>query len=209
MEPSVPLPALRSSGAARATRGLAALAVVAIGVLPAGFDARDLRRAWQALPAGLAQLGERLRVPFEIARLRLREPDARLAMPVEGVRAAQVADTWRAPRPGGRLHQGQDIFARRGTPVRSATAGYVVRVGTDPLGGRVVSVMGAGGRVYYYAHLDAHAPGLARGDRVESGTLLGRVGDSGNARGTPPHLHFGVYAGRGAIDPLPLMRDHD
>lgn len=68
-------------------------------------------------------------------------------------------------------------------------------------------MISSGGRVYYYAHLDAYAPGLEVGDRVSINTLLGFVGTTGNAQGTPPHLHFGVYTFGGAINPLPLLTD--
>ncbi len=146
-------------------------------------------------------------LPSRLARLYAEEPDARLAMPVEGVRVAQVGDSWHAPRPGGRLHEGQDIFAGRGTPVRSATGGYVVQVGQNTLGGNVVWVAGAGGRNYYYAHLDSFAPGLAAGDYVTPESVLGYVGTTGNAAGASPHLHFGVYSAGGAVDPRPLLAD--
>jgi murein DD-endopeptidase MepM/ murein hydrolase activator NlpD len=146
-------------------------------------------------------------LPFKVAWLSTKEADRRLAVPVEGVRVKQIGDTWHAPRSGGRRHEGQDIFAARGTPVRSATEGYVVRVGEDALGGNVVFVAGAGGRSYYYAHLDSYAPGLAAGDYVTPGTVLGYVGTTGNAAGTAPHLHFGVYAPGGAVNPLPLLAD--
>jgi murein DD-endopeptidase MepM/ murein hydrolase activator NlpD len=89
--------------------------------------------------------------------------------------------------------------------VLSATEGYVMNVGENRLGGLTVSVVGDGGRVYYYAHLDAYAANLATGDYVTDQTLLGYVGNTGNAQGTPPHLHFGVYQGTGAINPLPLL----
>lgn len=195
--------------AARLARQLALLALALLALAPVGWRWPDAREAAGLLAAQAGRMAQRLRLPFEIARLQLREPDRALAMPVEGARTGRIASTWQAPRTGGRRHEGQDIFAPRGTPVRSATEGFVVRVGTSALGGRVASVLGAGGRVYYYAHLDAHAPGLAVGQRVRPGTLLGRVGTSGNARGTPPHLHFGVYGARGAIDPLPLLADPD
>jgi len=149
----------------------------------------------------------RLGSSFGMARLYAQEPDEKLAVPVHGVRVRQIKDTWHAPRSGERLHQGQDIFAARGTPVRSATEGYVVRVGENNLGGKTVSVLGAGGRVYYYAHLDAYAPGLSTGDYVTTESVLGEVGTTGNAQGTPPHLHFGVYTTGGAINPLPLLAD--
>ena len=128
-------------------------------------------------------------------------------MPVKGVTKGQIADTWGAARSAGRSHSGQDIFAKRGTPVYSATEGVVLRVGEGNLGGKVVFIYGAGGRRYYYAHLDDFAPDLAAGDVVTTDTLLGYVGSTGNAKGTPPHLHFGVYAAGGAIDPLPLLAD--
>src|SRR5215213_8313379 len=142
------------------------------------------------------------------ARLYFKEPDRKLVMPVRNVRARQLKDSWHAPRDGGeRLHQGQDIFAPRGTPVHSATEGYVVRIGENRLGGQTVSVFGAGGRVYYYAHLDSYARGIAVGDFVTTRTVLGYVGTTGNAQGTPPHLHFGVYTPSGAINPLPMLTD--
>lgn len=142
-----------------------------------------------------------------IAKLYTQEPDTKIAMPVQDVTKRQIADTWGAPRGVGRRHEGQDIFAPRGTPILSATNGYVIRIGENSLGGQTVSVIGSGGRVYYYAHLDAYAPGLEVGDRVSTRTVLGFVGTTGNAQGTPPHLHFGVYTATGAINPLPLLKD--
>ncbi len=146
-------------------------------------------------------------LPFKLAMLYVKEPDRELAMPVEGVRAKQVKDTWKASRSGGRLHEGQDIFAKRGTAVYAATHGYVTRIGESPLGGKTVFVLGRGGRSYYYAHLDAYASGLTVSDYVTPQTLLGFVGTTGNAAGTSPHLHFGIYTRGSVIDPLPLLRD--
>ena len=142
-----------------------------------------------------------------VARLYTKEPDARLALPVQDVTKKQIANTWHAPRGTDRLHEGQDISAPKGTPILSATAGYVYNVGENNLGGQTVSVIGAGGRVYYYAHLDSYAPGIQVGDPVTTRTVLGYVGTTGNAQGTPPHLHFGVYTSAGAINPLPLITD--
>ena len=142
-----------------------------------------------------------------VARLSLQEPDRKLAMPLEDVSKRQIADTWHAPRGTGRQHEGQDIFAPKGTPILSATSGFVYNIGENTLGGQTVSVIGAGGRIYYYAHLDAYARGLAVGDRVTTRTVLGYVGTTGNAQGTPPHLHFGIYTSDGAINPLPLLTD--
>jgi murein DD-endopeptidase MepM/ murein hydrolase activator NlpD len=144
-----------------------------------------------------------------VARLYAQEPDRKLAMPLEDVSRSKIADTWHAPRGTGRLHEGQDIFAPKGTPVLSATRGFIYNIGENNLGGQTVSVIGAGGRVYYYAHLDAYAPGLEIGDQVTPRTVLGYVGTTGNAQGTPPHLHFGIYTGSGAINPLPLLTDRN
>lgn len=140
-------------------------------------------------------------------------PDKRLLMPVDGVRVRWVANTWGAPRGADRAHEGQDIFAARGTPIRSATAGYVWRKGTGSLGGLYVFIAGAGGRRYYYAHLQGYAKGLDEGDKVSTDTVIGYVGNTGNARTTPPHLHLGIYRGSrrtcdyAALNPLPLLAD--
>ena len=142
-----------------------------------------------------------------VAKLSMQEPDRKLAMPLQEVEKRQIADTWHAPRGTDRLHEGQDIFAPQGTPILSATRGMVYKIGENNLGGQTVSVIGAGGRIYYYAHLEAYAPGLQVGDRVTTRTVLGYVGTTGNAQGTPPHLHFGIYTSTGAINPLPLLSD--
>ena len=142
-------------------------------------------------------------------------PDEALLMPVEGVQVSSVADTWGGARSEGRTHEGQDIFAPAGTPVYSATSGYVYRVGEARRGGNVVVVVGGGARRYYYAHLSRFAEGLREGQAVTPDTLLGYVGTTGNAAGTPPHLHLGLYTGEpgscewDAIDPLPLLVDRD
>jgi murein DD-endopeptidase MepM/ murein hydrolase activator NlpD len=152
-------------------------------------------------------IADKLTFYARVARLYTQEPDRRIAMPFADVTKRQIADTWGAPRGTGRRHEGQDIFAPKGTPILSATNGYVYRIGENNLGGQTVSVISAGGRVYYYAHLDAYAPGIEVGDPVTTRTLLGYVGTTGNAQGTPPHLHFGIYTMSGAINPLPLLTD--
>jgi peptidoglycan LD-endopeptidase LytH len=143
------------------------------------------------------------------ALIRFAATPSELTVPVAGVARSSLRSSWGEPRSGHRRHQGIDIFARRGTPVVAAAAGEVVRIGHDRLGGNVVWVAGGGARLYYYAHLDHFEPGLTVGERVAPGAPLGRVGTTGNARGTPPHLHFGVYpAARAfyAVDPTPLLR---
>nr|WP_236621798.1 M23 family metallopeptidase [Luteimonas huabeiensis] len=145
-----------------------------------------------------------VRMGLELSRMP--PPDA-LAMPVRGVDAARVADTYGAARGRDRTHEGVDIFAPRGTEVLSATPGIVASIRETGLGGRQVWVIGPARQRHYYAHLDDWAPDLAEGDVVLTGDVLGYVGDTGNARGTPPHLHYGVYASGGAYDPLPLLRE--
>lgn len=160
---------------------------------------------WAPVSGATRKIANSIILPLRIAELYVKEPDQKLTVPLHDIQVRQIKDTWHAPREGDRLHEGQDIFARRGTPVYSATEGYVVRIGENHLGGNTISVMGAGGRVYYYAHLDSYAPNLAVGDHVTTETVLGCVGTTGNARGTPPHLHFGIYTATGAINPLPLL----
>ncbi|WP_043817101.1 M23 family metallopeptidase [Deinococcus maricopensis] len=159
-----------------------------------------------ALLAGVAALcWPLLERALDYARL-LRAPGpstATLAAPLPGVR---YADTWGGARSEGRRHEGVDIFAPRGTPIRSTTRGYVERIGENRLGGRTVTVTGPGGYHHYYAHLERY-PDLRVGDEVQVGDVVGYVGDSGNARGTPPHLHYGVYTPTWrAVNPYPLLR---
>ncbi|MCU1327020.1 MAG: Peptidase [Bryobacterales bacterium] len=158
---------------------------------------------WLALPAAVrASL-----LPFRVSALLATPPDTSIGIPVARVRRRQIAETWHAPRGQKRQHEGQDIFAASGTPVYSATNGIVVRVGGAGIGGNAVSVLGAGGVVYYYAHLSRFAEGLHAGEEVTPESMIGYVGNTGNARTTPPHLHFGVYSRTGAINPLPLLVD--
>lgn len=127
-----------------------------------------------------------------------------LPIPVKGVSARAVRDSFGAARAGDRTHQGIDIFAPRGTPVISTTRGIVTRVGENSLGGTVVWVLGPAGDRHYYAHLGSVAD-IRSGQRIDAGAVLGTVGTTGNARGTPPHLHYGIYRTSGAINPFPLL----
>jgi murein DD-endopeptidase MepM/ murein hydrolase activator NlpD len=183
---------------------LAALIFVFSSILEIDLVAKA---QWAAFGDTIIRIVEVAALPFRLAGLAARPPDAWLLMPVAGAKVKQVADSWGAPRLGGRLHQGQDIFARKGTPVRSATEGYVVRIARNPLGGNVVVIAGAGGRRYYYAHLEAFAPEIRLGKKVTHDTVLGFVGNTGNAVHTPPHLHFAAYSRAGMVNPLPLLRD--
>ena len=115
-----------------------------------------------------------------------------------------LADTWGGARSEGRKHEGIDIFAKRNTPIQATTHGIITRVGDDRLGGRVVFMVGPGGAGHYYAHLEDYAD-IKVNDWVDSGDTIGYVGDSGNAKGTPPHVHYGVYINGSAVNPYPLL----
>jgi murein DD-endopeptidase MepM/ murein hydrolase activator NlpD len=137
-------------------------------------------------------------------------------VPVQGVRAADVPDTFGERRDGGaRPHRALDILAPRGTPVLSAADGRVVKLFESGAGGHTVYIADAAGRwIYYYAHLDAYRPGLAEGQTVRAGDAIATVGASGNANPAAPHLHFAVarvadlrrwWAGT-PVDPRPYLR---
>ena len=124
--------------------------------------------------------------------------------PVAGADAQDIGSFFGDSRDGGtRDHHGVDIFAPRGTPVLAASDGYVRTVDTTEIGGRVVWQRGDDGRYsIYYAHLDR--PLVREGQRLRAGDTVGLVGNTGNARTTPPHLHFGAYW-RGPQDPWNLI----
>lgn len=145
-------------------------------------------------------------IPYIIARS--------LAVPVAGVLASQLRDTFDEGRDGGRVHRALDILAPRGTPVISTDSGRILRISSSPLGGNTIYAEDPLGRVvYYYAHLDAYQPGLVQGAPVARGDTLGFVGTTGNAPKDTPHLHFqlmrmpadGKYWDGDAINPYPLF----
>ena len=128
-----------------------------------------------------------------------------LINPVSGASNRSVGSFFGADRDGGRRrHEGVDIFAPRGTPVVAPTDGQVSRTGSSKLGGKVVWMRDLErGHSYYFAHLDSQL--VQSGKRVRQGDTLGLVGNTGNARTTPPHLHFGIYQ-RGAKDPYSFIQ---
>lgn len=147
--------------------------------------------------------------PAQVAQLKNTPLPQRLPIPVQKVKAQQLTDTWGAARSQGRSHEGIDILAPRGTPVYSTTDGIVASLQSNKLGGTVVWIMGPSNSWHYYAHLNAHQRSLKPGQYVQKGTLIGYVGNTGNARHTVPHLHYGLYLsgkGRGAVNPYPYLR---
>lgn len=137
--------------------------------------------------------------------------DASLEFPVAGRDTGAIQSGFGAPRDAGRRsHRGVDIFAPRGTPVLASAEAWVTRVRETEVGGRVIWLRNKGnGDALYYAHLEQQD--VEEGQAVSPGDPIGLVGNTGNARTTPPHLHFGVYVrGSGARDPFPyLQRIHD
>ena len=140
----------------------------------------------------------------------------RLVIPVDGVRPDQLVDTFRQSREGGaRSHNAIDIMAPLGTPVVAAAAGQVARLFVSARGGNTVYVRSPDRTlIYYYAHLDAYAPGLIEGQAVRQGQPLGTVGFSGDASPEAPHLHFeiqqttpeaGWWQGKVQLNPYPLL----
>jgi peptidoglycan LD-endopeptidase LytH len=121
-----------------------------------------------------------------------------------GAAAAPFADTWGAPRSGGRRHQGVDMIGTRGIPVLAVVDG-VAEPRTNVLGGTTIWLTGADGNGYYYAHLD----GYLQLGAVKAGTPIGILGQTGNAQFSIAHLHFEVHPGEGpAVNPYPTVAAH-
>ena len=117
----------------------------------------------------------------------------KLIVPVEGVKPAELLDTYADDRTEGRKHEALDIPARRGTPVLAVDEGTVAKLFTSKAGGLTVYQFDATRTYcYYYAHLDCYADGLDEGMRVKKGDRLGYVGSTGNAPVEAPHLHFAI-----------------
>jgi len=140
---------------------------------------------------------------------------AGLAIPVRGVKAKDLVDTFTAARAGGRAHDAIDIMAPEGTPVLAATAGTVEKLFfSDGGGGNTIYVRSPDRKwSYYYAHLRNYAPGLKEGQQVKQGQVIGFVGHTGNASPDGPHLHFAInrmasgqrWWNGDAINPYPLL----
>lgn len=131
-----------------------------------------------------------------------------LGYPVRRQDNPRLISVWGVDRDGGRRsHEGIDIAAAKRTPAVAAADGVITRVNENELGGKVV-FMRPKGRSYslYYAHLDSQI--VRSGDNVKEGEIIGLIGNTGNARGTIPHLHFGIYTSEGAVDPLPFVEQN-
>jgi len=138
-----------------------------------------------------------------------------LIVPVQGIQASALYDTYDEKRGGGtRVHEALDIPAPRGTPVLSATGGRVLKLFKSVAGGNMVYAADSSEHfILMYAHLDSYANGLAEGQPLHQGQVLGTVGTTGNAPPNLPHLHFALARTndvktwwKGApVNPYPLL----
>lgn len=132
---------------------------------------------------------------------------ARRPQILEPVKGGKYTNDWGAPRSGGRGHEGTDIFAPAGTPIVAVVGGTITAAGDDGgKGGLRVWINGT----FYFAHLSKLGKGIREGAKVKAGQVIGYVGNSGNARNTPPHLHFGwdpsgSQSANGWSNPYPLL----
>lgn len=141
----------------------------------------------QAVPSDAAPL---------VAASRPAEAHAQLLLlPVEGIAASDLRDTFADGRDGDqRGHEAIDILAPRGTPVLAVDDGRIVKLFLSQPGGITIYQFDPSGTLaYYYAHLDRYAPGLAEGQMVRRGSVIGYVGSTGNASPDAPHLHFAIF----------------
>jgi len=131
-----------------------------------------------------------------------------IGFPVKGKTSRSISSFFGDPRDGGtREHHGVDIFAARHTPVLAPSYASVTRVGEGKIGGRYVWLYDSKRSMYlYFAHLETRE--VERGEQVKAGQLIGTVGNTGNAKSTPPHLHFGIYS-NGPIDPFHFIAETD
>lgn len=177
---------------------------------------RDLRQALARERQRLARLAAQKRTPNSRLPVRQATTGQRTgaAPPASGAQGrvfpiagpARFSDDWLTARAGGRLHEGIDLFATRGTPAVAIADGTLFRVGWNRLGGWRLWLRDSAGTEYYYAHLDAFATAARESARVAAGTVIGYVGDSGDAKGTSPHVHLEIHPGGGGpVRPYPIV----
>jgi len=170
------------------------------------YNSREIARTPIATPpAASAQSRDR---EFNQRAQALFAPLSRmpLRLPVVGIRSSNLDDSWHAPRDGGaRVHKGIDIFAPKGTEVVAVVDGVISFIGDQKLGGHCIWLTTENGASFYYAHLDRWAAGLYEGMEVQAGDLIGYVGNTGNAKYTPSHLHFGINENDEMVNPYPLL----
>jgi murein DD-endopeptidase MepM/ murein hydrolase activator NlpD len=137
-----------------------------------------------------------------------------LVLPVQGVQLGQLVDTYTQSRATTRQHDAIDIMAPLGTPVLAAAPGRLEKLFLSKDGGNTIYIRSPDRRtMFYYAHLDHYAPGIAEGQAISAGQIIGAVGFSGNANPAAPHLHFAInvieptdaWSKGVAVNPYPLL----
>jgi murein DD-endopeptidase MepM/ murein hydrolase activator NlpD len=186
------------------------LALLAFTVAVIGISAAIGKRAAAVAPAVASARPSTQEVVDDSVVLAPRK----LLLPVQGIRAENLRDTFEEKR-GLRRHEALDIMAPRGTPVLATAEGRVAKLFHSAFGGITVYQFDPDEKyVYYYAHLDSYAEGLKEGMPLARGQVLGYVGSTGNAPANAPHLHFSIFRlgpdhrwWKGtAINPYPFLR---
>ena len=180
----------------------------------------DERASFEALEAELAERRAAVEAELDRAETQVVALEQRAARQREIDRGVQQGvyacpldrgvvsfiDSWGFPRSGGRRHQGTDIMGPMGAPVYAFTSGVIARHSNSRLGGISLYLRGDDGSTYFFTHLQGYAPKGAVGTRVEAGDHIAYNGNTGNARGGAPHVHFERHPGGGAaVNPYPWL----
>ena len=168
------------------------------------------------LPPPVASLRGTSMAPDAMPTTAASEPSGvGLLIPVQGITASQLSDTFTDARSAGRSHDAIDIMAAAGTPVLAVADGHVEKLFNSKLGGLTIYEFNRDGTLaYYYAHLQRYANGLSEQQAITRGQMIGYVGSTGNASPEAPHLHFAIFQlgpekqwWKGeAINPYPQLR---
>lgn len=185
--------------------------------VPAPADPATLAAPSRAAPAAMASSAAPAApsAPSPAPPVSTPADGSALLLPVQGITAAQLQDTFTDARSEGRVHDAIDILAPAGTPVLAVADGTIEKLFNSDRGGLTVYQFEPGGRYcYYYAHLERYADGLAEKQTVTRGQVIGYVGSTGNASPEAPHLHFEIHTlgpekqwWKGAsLNPYPVLR---
>lgn len=196
-----------------AARADTSVATAGSQVPPAG--AGDPHAATSPAPPATPATTHSTQVPLPLPASAAGSPPSPLLLPVQGVSPGQLHDTFSDARSEGRRHDAIDIMAAAGTPVLAVADGHVEKLFDSERGGLTIYQFEPSGRLaYYYAHLQRYADGLAEGQPVRRGQVIGYVGATGNASPEAPHLHFAIFVlgperrwwEGTAVNPYPVLR---
>ena len=205
--PAAPVPAAPSKPVTQAAHGDAATPVVPAaahdGSAGAADEAASEPDGTGYVPEGTSSIppgGWTASPPIDPAR-RAQLLSSEYVFPVAG--GSSFSNDWGGYRSDTGFHQGIDLFSACGTPLVAVHEGTVGRMGWNRLGGRRIWINDTNGNSFYYAHMSAYAAGLSEGMHVAPGTIIGYMGNTGDAQGTPCHLHLQVHPGGGwAVPPF-------